>query len=132
MKQLFLTIIMALAVATVVSAANPDTLTVRVDQQKTFTTGKIVVKFISVVEDSRCPEGVACIWAGNAKIKISLKKGKKSARVFDLNSTLKPEMILFEGYEIRLVDLTPRPGNKRIMRPIGLPSATLSIEKHVN
>jgi hypothetical protein len=32
------------------------------------------VEFDSVAEDSRCPRGVTCIWAGNAKILLKVEK----------------------------------------------------------
>ena len=33
---------------------------------------RLKINFVSVVEDSRCPEGATCIWAGNAKIALTL------------------------------------------------------------
>jgi len=39
----------------------------------------IEVTFLEVIEDSRCPKDVECVWAGQAKIKIRVKeKGKES------------------------------------------------------
>ena len=130
MKTLILATILTLCIGGLfyANAAITETLTLRVGQQKTSATGKIKVKFISVMEDSRCPVNVTCVWAGNAKIKISLAKGKKAARLFELNSTLKTDLIVFEGYEIRLVDLYPRPG-KKVRRVALRPAATISITK---
>lgn len=36
---------------------------------------KLILK--EVVSDSRCPEGVQCIWAGEAKVVVSVYEGKK-------------------------------------------------------
>lgn len=36
---------------------------------------KLILK--EVVSDSRCPEGVQCIWAGEAKVTVSVYEGKK-------------------------------------------------------
>lgn len=129
MKEIVLTIIAILGIAAAASAVKPETVTLSLGQQKTSRAGKITIKFISVVEDSRCPVGVDCIWAGNAKIKIALKKGKKAATSFELNSTLKPEVVEYEGYDIRLADLTPRPGEKGGAAP-ARQAAMLSISKH--
>lgn len=30
------------------------------------------IAFVSVVEDSRCPTGVQCVWAGTAKIQVTI------------------------------------------------------------
>ncbi|MFC7356260.1 hypothetical protein ACFQO1_01060 [Jejudonia soesokkakensis] len=34
------------------------------------------ITFIEVIEDSRCPEGVNCVWAGRVHIKISYLNNK--------------------------------------------------------
>ena len=130
MKMIFLAILFTLGLAVVASASEPETLVVRVGEHKMTARGKITVKFVEVLEDSRCPPDVNCIWAGNAKLKITLAKGKKAAKTFELNSTLKPDMILFEGYEIRFVDFVPRPG-EQVKRRAFEPTATLSVSKHV-
>lgn len=131
MKMIFLATVLTLGLGGLIQAkaAAPETLVVRVGQQKTAARGKIIVKVAAVVEDSRCPVGVNCVWAGNAKIKITLAKGKKAAKSFELNSTLQPQSIIFEGYEFRLVDLTPRPGETAKMAALHK-TATISLTKH--
>ncbi|SEM08271.1 hypothetical protein SAMN04487910_4094 [Aquimarina amphilecti] len=39
---------------------------------KKATFGNKSIHFIKVTEDSRCPKGVSCVWAGQAKILIGL------------------------------------------------------------
>lgn len=67
------------------------------------------VTFVEMVEDSRCPEGVNCIWAGNGKIKITLKKGSHKSVSFELNTMSEPKSYSCQGYEITLVKLDPYP-----------------------
>ena len=57
----------------VFNAQNENTLQVGIGQETEFS-GKSVtkVKFAEVLEDSRCPEGVDCLWAGNARIALEL------------------------------------------------------------
>ena len=38
------------------------------------TAGMSIVGFERVVEDSRCPKGTTCVWAGRARVAISLRK----------------------------------------------------------
>lgn len=38
----------------------------------------ISIKFLEVAEDSRCPEGVDCIWAGRAIVKTQVTSNGKS------------------------------------------------------
>ena len=109
-------------------AAKTENVTVEAGRSKTATTAKITVKFVSVEEDSRCPEGTQCIWAGNARVKITLAKGKKAAKTFMLNSTTQPNTITFEGYDITFVDLEPH----RTMSKVAVRSQqlTVSITRH--
>jgi hypothetical protein len=84
------------------------------------------IKFIDMIEDSRCPTDTQCIWAGNAKITIGLSSGGRSAKQFELNSNLKPKSIVFSGYEIKLVKLTPVPRSNIRIRKDGY-VVTLSV-----
>ena len=89
-------------------------ISVEIHQEKSVPSAGFKIKFVEMVEDSRCPEGTNCIWAGNAKVKIEVR-GKGSARSFELNSTTEPTVIVFSGYEIKFVGLTPKPAaNVRI------------------
>lgn len=67
------------------------------------------VTFTELVEDSRCPEGVTCIWAGNGKIKVTLKKGGHKSVSFELNTMTEPKSFAYQGYEVTLVKLAPYP-----------------------
>ena len=67
------------------------------------------VKFVDVVEDSRCPEGVDCIWAGNARIRIEAIGGQKARTVFELDTNGPAPAVDFEGVRISLKTLDPYP-----------------------
>src|SRR4051794_30365252 len=68
---------------------------------------RLRVSFQSVAEDSRCPEDVTCVWAGNAKIVLTLSKGGRRPATINLNSGLNPRHITFQGYDIKLVGVKP-------------------------
>jgi hypothetical protein len=78
------------------------------DKQAVDKGSKFTFKLIEV-EDSRCPPDTNCIWAGNAKVKFSIAKGKGAAKIFELNSAIDPKPIVFEGYEIGLKELSATP-----------------------
>jgi hypothetical protein len=128
MKKAALLMFLTLLSSMSIFAAKSDTVTVESGQSKISSLGKIKVKFISVEEDSRCPEGTNCVWAGNAKVKITLAKGRKQARTFELNSTNAPKVVTFEGYDISFVDLTPHRTMSKVM--VRVQSLTVSITKH--
>jgi hypothetical protein len=69
------------------------------------------ITFVELVEDSRCPEGVTCIWAGNGRIKVSVRKGGHNSVSFELNTMTEPKSFAYRGYEILLVRLAPYPKN---------------------
>ncbi|MEO6052364.1 MAG: hypothetical protein ABIP78_13685 [Pyrinomonadaceae bacterium] len=110
MKIFILTIVAIFGITSVASTQRIETLTLRVGQERAADRGNIKVKFISVIEDSRCPINARCIWAGNAKIKIAVSKGRSAAKTYELNTGLDPHSINAYGYEIKFVDLTPYPG----------------------
>jgi hypothetical protein len=69
----------------------------------------LAVAFESVLEDSRCPEGVDCIWSGNAKIRLRLGKQKQTPAPVELNTNVGAKSFSYLNYEVRLVALKPRP-----------------------
>ena len=64
----------------------------------------IVIKFVGVSEDSRCPTNVNCIWAGNAKILLEIFQDTLS-----INTALEPKNIEVNGYQIELKSVSPYP-----------------------
>lgn len=99
---------------------------VKINQQKTVA-GRLSIKVVSI-EDSRCPRGTQCVWAGNAKVRIRVKNANGAAQVFDLNTNMQPENVRFAGYRISLTDVNPRPANNiRINR--NAYTATFSVTK---
>ncbi len=118
MKTIFLSLILTVAFGTFMQAeAKPkQQFKLLVNNQKVISGSQITVKFISLIEDSRCPEGTNCIQAGNARIKVVVSKRGES-KTFELNTNLGPKGDTFEGYAINLVNLTPTPkDNIRINR----------------
>jgi len=89
-------------------------ISVQIHKEKSVPSAGFKIKFVEMVEDSRCPEGTSCIWAGNAKVKIEIR-GHGSVRTFELNSMTQPAVVNYSGYEIKLTSLTPKPAvNVRI------------------
>jgi hypothetical protein len=88
-----------------------------VNGQKAIDNKNLTVKFVSVLEDSRCAEGANCIWAGNAKVELKLKKKNGAWKTFELNTNLEKQEIEFGGYLVKITELTPTPKeNVRINR----------------
>lgn len=90
-------------------------VSVQVHSEKSVPGAGFKIKFVEMVEDSRCPEGTNCVWAGNAKVKIEVRGGRGGSKSYEINSSTQPTVINYAGYEIKLTGLTPKPAaNVRI------------------
>lgn len=67
------------------------------------------IRFHRVVEDSRCPEGAVCVWAGNAAVGLQLGGSGAVEDSLILNTLLEPKSERFHGYRVELKDLLPHP-----------------------
>ena len=72
----------------------------------------IRLTFEAVREDSRCPVGVTCIWAGDAVVAVTVDDtgggGTRTLVEFHTNPSVDAEAV-FGGYTLRLVGLSPVP-----------------------
>lgn len=93
------------------SGAVENELMLRYGESKSLPGKDIRITFDKVLEDSRCPEGVTCVWEGNAKIRLSLLLERDILSVGALNSNRKidPDSLVFAGYTIRIKSLDPYP-----------------------
>jgi hypothetical protein len=75
-----------------------------------------MIKFVSMLNDSRCPVNVTCVTAGNAKIQVKISGRRSGSKLFEFNSTMGPKGDQFEGYAITLIRLSPERAtdNRRI------------------
>ena len=66
--------------------------------------------FETVLEDSRCPAGVSCIWAGDAQVRVraSSKGGSPTTYTLHTNDAFDRE-VFHADMRVRLVALTPEP-----------------------
>jgi hypothetical protein len=82
---------------------------VRLGRQVSIEHEGLTVAFSSLVEDSRCPQDVKCVWAGNGKVLLRLSKAGKRAALMRLNTGLDPKQDAYRGYDVKLVGLNPYP-----------------------
>ena len=85
----------------------------RIGQEVLTADGKLSVKFMSVPEDSRCPTGVNCIWAGNVRVLLQATQAKSKPVKVELNTnprdTPAGEEADCGNYRIKLVSVDPYP-----------------------
>ena len=62
-----------------VAPTDSTSLSLRVNQSARLSSG--VAVRVDSIQDSRCPEGVTCVWAGQARVKMMLSKDSDSTTV---------------------------------------------------
>ncbi len=71
--------------------------------------GALTVNFVKVAEDSRCPTGVQCVWAGNGAASLTIAPSGASKFSVTLNTMLTPRTATASSYSVSLVGLEPYP-----------------------
>lgn len=90
-----------------VQAHTATQVTLQVGRQTNLFNRDLTIQFVSVLNDSRCPQDVQCISAGNAKIRIKVRKNFGRWQTFDLNLNGNNSVINFRNYQIDFTNLTP-------------------------
>ena len=73
---------------------------------------KFVVKFESVITDSRCPDGAMCFWQGVAGIRMLISDStaiRKPIELYTLNFNNWSDSAFYKDINIKLLELTPSP-----------------------
>lgn len=67
------------------------------------------VRFVSVLEDSRCPEDVRCIWGGNAEVLVNVEAGvsRSDLKLNTHGADDSPKEVRYQQYSVGLVSLKP-------------------------
>ena len=72
-------------------------------------TENLYITFLDVVEDSRCPIGYQCFWAGNGAVLLKIDKTNTDILIDTVNTTLEPKILNYHNYNISLRNLKPYP-----------------------
>jgi hypothetical protein len=84
---------------------------------------------VSVLNDSRCPDGVQCFWQGNAEAKFKFTNPDENPIYFNLNTYMGfTNDTIIGGYKFTLKNLTPYPSIKNTILPKAY-KAEIDIEK---
>lgn len=111
MKTIFLSLLLMLvATGSVVTAQaqRNQTVSVRVNRQVSVPRANLRIRFVSLVEDSRCPAGTRCVWAGNARIQVRISDARGRSETFEMNTNTGAKGASFNGYAINLLSLEPQ------------------------
>lgn len=108
-----------------ITVSTGQEFTLKVGAEAALESEKLRIKFRSVLEDSRCPEGADCVWIGQARILIEVQQADNKLEEFELNTNPgEKREARYRGYKIELKRLEPYPG-----RPVEGYRATFVVGK---
>jgi hypothetical protein len=129
MRRLAFTIFFTfLAGSLTITAAQGSSAALSLNKPRSIKGAGLSVTFLQLVEDSRCPADVNCIWAGNARIKLRIAKPGQRSQIIELDSNGPAASAKAFGHEIRLARLTPERRTGREIRMKDL-KALIEIER---
>lgn len=112
MKTLSLVIFLFIAFIAPSNAVEEPTLdkefSIKINSQAVIKNEAIKITFNKVLEDSRCPKGARCVWAGNAKVSLTVAKNNDQKNL-ELDSYEGKTSVEYQGCEIKFVNLAPYP-----------------------
>lgn len=75
------------------------------------------IELIQVLEDSRCPEGVQCVWAGRARIELEVHDGRTKETAELSTESEETATATAGGLVIHFVQLDPYPQEGQTIEP---------------
>jgi hypothetical protein len=91
------------------------------------------IRFDAVLEDSRCPAQVECVWTGQARIAVILQALEGPPKTVAFNTNPAPgqnaQTATVGGYVIRLLSLEPYPQTPQDAIPLEEYRATIEVAK---
>jgi len=110
-----LAVCLALTACAVVGANAPETKVVDVGsdfelspgQTAVIEQGALSLTFVKVNEDSRCPEGVQCVWQGNVATALLVGPATGEKSPVTLHTTLTPHSATSGSYAVVLTGIKP-------------------------
>ncbi len=93
----------------VVTTAPGEDFELRLGEEALVDGTDLTVAFEAVQEDSRCPSDVTCVWEGNARIVVGVRRGSDALPSLEINTALEPRSAMVPPWRIDLLELSPWP-----------------------
>lgn len=112
---LLLMFLSAFAVAQEEKAETPK-IGIRLDLGEIITTEELAIEFMEVMEDSRCPTDVVCVWAGRAVVKLGVSADGVTSEEVEVIVGKANENLIAEisGFKFYASVLVPHPTTKNM------------------
>ena len=93
----------------IVTLDAPVEVTLRIGEVTKVGDSALNAELLHVVEDSRCPIDVTCVWAGNASVEVRLTVGTQPATTLRVNTATAPTSVDYGTVTFSIVKVTPDP-----------------------
>ena len=84
-------------------------MTLKAGEELAVAGSLVKITFARVLEDSRCPVDVVCVWEGNAVVELGIRVGMGPTFPLQLNSSLQPQAANWNQVRLTLLELQPAP-----------------------
>ncbi len=78
---------------------------------------KLSVRFVGVIEDTRCPIDMECISAGDATMVLQAEEDRKPSMILSLTLYGGPQGVAYEAFAIHVTQLMPYRISTRAIHP---------------
>ena len=78
----------------------------KIDEETLIKSENINIKFLDVIEDSRCSADANCVWPGQVIISINISKDNKDFGNFNLNTSI-DTVEYFDQFSIEFIKIDP-------------------------
>ena len=82
-------------------------------QSAVFEAEEFEVKFVGIDSDSRCPHDVACVWAGEVVVRLTVRKDGRTKEV----GIKETERLPVEGYTVSVLEVLPPRASSQPIAP---------------
>ena len=96
---------------------DPSVVSIQYGQDLVVPGTVLRMSFSDVLEDSRCPTDVVCVWEGNARVELGIGAGTGPTFPLQLNTSLEPGSAEWDGVLVTLLQLTPAPTSGSTIDP---------------
>lgn len=82
-------------------------------QSAVFDAENLEVKFVGIDSDSRCPSDVACVWAGEVIVRLSVRKDRRPKEL----AIKAAQSVPVEGFMLTVLDVLPSRASSQPIAP---------------
>ena len=94
-------------------------------ERAVFTQEQLEVRFMGILEDSRCPINLTCVWAGEVRVRLTIQKGTGEPAPLDIRMG---DSEPIDAWRLSVLDVSPQPmSNEKI--PLNRYRVTLKLQR---